>query len=164
VGRVTRGYSLIEVLVATLVVAIGALGAAGLQLASSENNRGALERTLATMLAEDMIDRMRANGDAPYVVALESPPPPFVDCLGRGCTPGDLAAFDLVVWKCSLGRWHRESPCAAVRAAGILAGEDRQPGLADGDGAISLDADGVFTVTVTWQGSRRRLLAISGRV
>jgi type IV pilus assembly protein PilV len=56
-----RGLSMIELLVAVLVLAIGILGITALQMVSLQNNRGALFRAEAVQLAYDMMDRIRAN-------------------------------------------------------------------------------------------------------
>ncbi len=159
-----RGYSLTELLVAVVIVGVGTLGAAGLQLASSQNTRSALERTTATVFAQDMAERLRANPAADYVgVDEDSPPPPFEDCLNARCTPAALASFDIAVWKCTLGRWRDAAACRTARSVGALVPEDRQPGLPRGDGAIVWDVDGAFTVSVVWHGAGPRRVAVSGR-
>ncbi len=56
-----KGFSLIEVLVTTLILAFGLLGMAGLQTVSLRNNVSAYERSQAVFLAYDITDRMRAN-------------------------------------------------------------------------------------------------------
>ncbi len=56
-----RGFSLIEVLVALLVLAIGLLGLAALQAQGLRFNHDAYVRTQATHIAYDIVDRMRAN-------------------------------------------------------------------------------------------------------
>ena len=56
-----RGFSLLEVLIATVVLSIGLLGLASLQTASLKNNNGALHRSQATIMAYDILDCMRAN-------------------------------------------------------------------------------------------------------
>ena len=56
-----RGFSMIELLVAVLVMGIGVLGITGLQMVSLQNNRGALVRAEAVQLAYDILDRIRAN-------------------------------------------------------------------------------------------------------
>ena len=58
------GFTLIESLVALLVLSIGLLGVAAMQLASLQANNGAFQRTQATFLAQDIADRMRANREA----------------------------------------------------------------------------------------------------
>ena len=64
--RSARGFSMIELLVAVLVMGIGVLGITGLQMVSLQNNRGALVRAEAVQLAYDMLDRIRANPGANY--------------------------------------------------------------------------------------------------
>ena len=55
------GFTLIEVLIAMLVLAVGLLGLAGLQATSLKNNQSAYNRSQATQLAYDIADRMRSN-------------------------------------------------------------------------------------------------------
>jgi type IV pilus assembly protein PilV len=59
------GFTLVEVLVALLVLSVGMLGIAALYLDSLRASRAALVRTQAVALAADMADRMRANRDVP---------------------------------------------------------------------------------------------------
>jgi type IV pilus assembly protein PilV len=59
--RAGRGFTLIETLVAVLVLSIGLLGIAALQLTSLQSNSTATQRSQATFLAYDIVDRMRAN-------------------------------------------------------------------------------------------------------
>ncbi|MEH6493748.1 type IV pilus modification protein PilV [Halopseudomonas sp.] len=56
-----RGFSLLEVLVAVLVLALGILGAASLQLSALRYQSGSLHATHASLLAQDMLERLRAN-------------------------------------------------------------------------------------------------------
>lgn len=56
-----QGFSLVEVLVALLVLAIGLLGMAGLQTRGVSTNYSALQRSQATLYAYDIVERMRAN-------------------------------------------------------------------------------------------------------
>lgn len=62
--RSARGASLIEVLVAVLILAIGLLGVAALQAAALRNGQSALGRTQAVVQAYAMLDAMRANPTA----------------------------------------------------------------------------------------------------
>ena len=55
------GFTLIEILVTVIVLSIGLLGLAGLQAASLRFNSTAYQRSQATTLAYDIVDRMRAN-------------------------------------------------------------------------------------------------------
>lgn len=56
-----RGFTLLEILVAMVVLSIGLLGLAGLQAVSLRNNQIAYYRSIASQQAYDMADRMRAN-------------------------------------------------------------------------------------------------------
>jgi type IV pilus assembly protein PilV len=60
VGRAT-GFSLIEVLVTLVVLSIGLLSLAALQIATLKNNNSALTRFEATTHLYEILDRMRAN-------------------------------------------------------------------------------------------------------
>ncbi len=59
-----RGATMIEVLVAIVVLSIGLLGLAGLQMTSLQSNHSAYLRSQATLLAYDLSDRMRARAVA----------------------------------------------------------------------------------------------------
>jgi type IV pilus assembly protein PilV len=90
-----RGVTLIEALVALLVLSIGLLGVAGLQMVALRNNHGAHLRSQATVLAYDIADRMRANRAAAlagdYDVAV-----------GGTIAGATLAAIDVQTWKQTL--------------------------------------------------------------
>lgn len=62
--RSMRGSSMIEVLVAFLLLAFGILGLSGLQMNALKNNQISLQRSQASMLAYFLMDSMRANRDA----------------------------------------------------------------------------------------------------
>lgn len=59
-----RGTTLIEVLVAIVVLSVGLLGMALLQVTSVQSNHSAYYRSQVTILASDLADRMRANRTA----------------------------------------------------------------------------------------------------
>jgi type IV pilus assembly protein PilV len=160
-GRTRRGgeagFSLIELLVAVLVMGIGVLGVTALQLVSLQNNRAALERAEAVQLAYDMMDRIRANplgvpaGAAYGGLALGDAPPAAPNCIDNNCSQAQMVAFDQASWKCQLGNFHDDAVCTDLRATGVLPSEDDQPGLPQGDGAVEV-AGGVVQVTVQWLG------------
>jgi len=106
---VTRqhGFSMLEVMIAVLVVSLGLLGLAGLQTVGLRNNSSASQRTVATALAYEMADRMRANfasvlaGDYNYpnYSATASAGQTTANCLNTtGCTSTQLALEDLYEW------------------------------------------------------------------
>lgn len=59
-----RGISLIEVLITVLVLAVGLLGLAGLQIASLKNNQSAMERSLAVVQSYTMAEAIRADTES----------------------------------------------------------------------------------------------------
>ncbi|MGB9128630.1 MAG: type IV pilus modification protein PilV [Thiobacillus sp.] len=125
------GFTLLEVLVAVLVLSIGLLGLAGLMATSIRNNQSAYQRTQATWLAYDIVDRMRANRDTAlasgYNTNLGSP----AACAAAPVLAGSMAAQDLTGWKTLLA-------CS----------------LPAGDGSVDVEADRTVTVTVQWNDSR----------
>ncbi|MBZ9566588.1 type IV pilus modification protein PilV [Modicisalibacter tunisiensis] len=57
-GRHVRGFSLIEALVALLILAIGLLGVAGMQLKALQSTHMGYQRTIATLAAQDLQERL----------------------------------------------------------------------------------------------------------
>ena len=150
--RRVGGFSMIELLVAVLVMGIGVLGITGLQMVSLQNNRGALTRAEAVQLSYDIIDRMRANPGAVYTgLAIGAAPPAANDCTAGVCTEAQMATFDRAVWKCSLGNWNTNANCVPFRNGVILPLATNQPGLPSGDGSIMVNAAGIVTITLQWQ-------------
>lgn len=94
------GFTLIEVLVAMVVLSIGLLGVAGMQLSGLRANHSSALRSQATYLAYDMADRMRANvqgiNGGNYNNLSGDPGDP--GCVSSGCTPASMAQADLHEW------------------------------------------------------------------
>ena len=87
-----RGFTLLEVLIALLVLSIGLLGLAALQTTGLRSNHMASMRTTSTHLAYDISDRMRAN---PAGVAADE----YVLVGSAAPTAGtSVAALDLTAW------------------------------------------------------------------
>ncbi len=98
--KLNKGFTLLEVLIAVLVLSIGLLGLAGLQLTGLRNNHSANLRGQATQFAYNMVDRMRAN-PVGLAAALYNKPTPAstAACLTTtGCTPTQLAQHDMFEW------------------------------------------------------------------
>lgn len=93
-----RGVGLIEVLIAVVVLSIGLLGLAGLQMTSMRNAGGALSKTQANALGNDILDRMRANRGAALAGDYDTK---FATEHGAGTVAED----DLADWKDSLGEY-----------------------------------------------------------
>ncbi len=74
-GTREKGMTLIEVLVSILILAIGLLGAAALQLNALKYTDSSTLNSQASFIAYDMMDRIRANPDADYrLTSLASAP------------------------------------------------------------------------------------------
>lgn len=111
-----RGVSLIEALVALLVLALGIMVLAGIQTRTLVESRTTHARAIAHQMADDLLDRMQANvglrinppASNPYIVnwwggAAPKPfPAPNPDCRMTTCNAAQLAAFDLNQWKKTL--------------------------------------------------------------
>jgi type IV pilus assembly protein PilV len=100
---VQKGFTLIEVLVAILVLAIGVLGTAGAQLAALQTRHDTGLMSLGVHLAGSLADRMRANPpqlaaylQLDYDALLDGPPSaPGALCFALAqCDGGQMAAFD----------------------------------------------------------------------
>lgn len=103
------GFTMIEVLVALFVLAVGVVGASVAQLAAQRTRQQAALSSEAALLAASLAARMQANtqvaglpdGANPYLsldydARADGPPAGGSPCFGSGaCDPSALAAFDL---------------------------------------------------------------------
>lgn len=119
-----NGFTLIEVLVAVVVLSIGLLGLAGLQANGMRQNHSSLLRSQATFLAYDIADRIRANRQD----ALDNNA--YNIAAGASPSSSGIAQADLTEWKAEL-----------------------LSKLPLGDGSVAR-AGALFTITVTWDDSR----------
>lgn len=128
-----RGFSLIEVLIALIVMSVGMLGIAGLYVHTMQAGRTSLFRHNAVTLAGDVADRIRANplAGAAYVDTGPVTTPPAPSCVGADCSPAEMAAHDMYLWD-----------------------EQAANTLPEGDVTVAYDngaVPSVYTVTVTWR-------------
>lgn len=93
-----KGFSLIEVLVTMVIISFGLLGIAGVIVNALKNNNSSYARTQASVLANDIIDRMRANR-----TAAETAPFAYNLALGAAVPAGNTIVLnDLTQWRASL--------------------------------------------------------------
>jgi type IV pilus modification protein PilV len=92
------GSSLVEVMVALFVLAIGLLGILALQSKSMQYNQSAHIYSQAIYLANDIAERIRSNPTvaSEYLIAADAEVPEGVDCTTSGCSPSDLAKWDKI--------------------------------------------------------------------
>lgn len=99
------GFTMIEVLIAFIILATGLLGIVKLQFLSKKFNHQAAQRTLAVSYADAIIERIRSNPKAllNYTKSrvsdseshrIESEP----DCLHDVCSASEIAEYDLQDW------------------------------------------------------------------
>ncbi|PWQ98608.1 type IV pilus modification protein PilV [Leucothrix pacifica] len=108
--RTQRGFSLMEVLVSVIVLSIGLLGLGGLQMTSLKGSNNAHFRTVASLAATDLADRMRANPiavaaahyESAYVLATCKNPPEKLCESTVLCTPEELADYDVFRVNCGV--------------------------------------------------------------
>lgn len=144
-----QGFSLIEILVSVFVVSIGLLGVARMEVLSKQSGYEALQRTSASMLAHDVMEKMRANPASlvSYVnltLGDGSAPTPAVDCSSANCaTAPEIASYD--VWQ-----WEQVLMGAAEKSGGTNTG-----GLVEPRGCITGPAGGagVYTIAIAWKGN-----------
>ncbi|MFQ6006383.1 MAG: type IV pilus modification protein PilV [Woeseia sp.] len=97
-SRRTEGFTLIEVLIALIIMSVGMLGIAGLYVHSMQAGRTSLFRHHAVTLAGDIADRIRANPRAAEAYAGAGADNACVDG-GIDCTPVQMAGNDIFLWR-----------------------------------------------------------------
>jgi len=113
-----QGVSLIESMIALLVISIGLLGIAGLQISALSLNYSAYWQSQAVLMAHDMADRMRANQAVINdYVGIDTNNNYNQDCTAQACNTSDMRLADATEWARSLsvlpaGRGIIRSPAA----------------------------------------------------
>jgi type IV pilus assembly protein PilV len=132
-----QGFTLLEVMIALVIFSIGLLGLAGLQAGGLRSNNQAQLRTIATIQAYDMAERIRSNPrgveDTNYN-AFDDTTPTAGDCISNTCTAAQMATYDYYEWELT-----------------------NQSILPSGHGIVSSAAVGptrLFTITVMWDEER----------
>jgi len=97
--RRQAGFSLVEVLIALVIMSVGMLGIAGLYVQGMQAGRTSMFRHQAVILAGDVADRIRANPTA--AAAYAAPLGANNNCISGGtdCTPAQMAASDILLWQ-----------------------------------------------------------------
>ena len=110
-----RGFTIVEALVALVVLAVGMLGIASLYVTTLRASGSATSRMQAINLAGDLGDRIRANrtARAAYAGAAAAN---GTTCIGTGvtCTAAQMAAHDLFVWQAAIQQALPGAPVGTV--------------------------------------------------
>lgn len=146
------GFSLVEILVTTVILGIGVLGVTGLTAYSKRAAFETVQRSTATELAFALLEDMRANSTAldVYVGAgtlgrgsRGAEPAPTCDTAGSPCTAAELAAHGLWAWEQMLDTGLESVDGAAT--GGLVQATACIDGPATGEA-------GTYSVTIAWRG------------
>ena len=140
------GMTFIEVLVALVIISTGILGAVALQATAKQGSFDAMQRSLASSLAQDIIARMRANAPtnlaayvgSDYGDSLDGVPATRCNSSVALCTPAQLAANDRYEWE------------LALMGGDVTSSLGNAGGLINATGCIAQNGNAV-TVVVSWQ-------------
>lgn len=131
--RPQLGFTLIETMVALLVISVGMIGVAALHGQALSSSGIAIRRSVAIGLASDITDRIRVNRGAGIAYENAAADNNCDDPTGGGgvdCSPVQMAAHDLFVWRAQIAQ-----------------------NLPGGQGVIDVDTatnPTTYTVTVSW--------------
>ncbi len=145
--KLNGGYSLIEVMVALVVLSIGLLGLAALQTISLRFNHDSYGRTQAALQVYDIVDRMRVNkagsggnAHANYDNVPLSATGTNNDCVANTCTNAELAADDIFTWKTATAKLLPQGEAAICRGS-------FNPTFT----SCTVNASGVYDIVVRWK-------------
>ena len=143
--RLQAGFTLLEVMIALVIFSIGLLGLAGLQAGGLRSNTQAQLRTIATIQAYDMAERIRSNPrgveDGDYN-AFDDTNPTAQSCItlikndSPVCTAQEMATYDYYEWE-------------LTTQSVLPSGHGTITSASVGGGATRL-----FTITVMWDEER----------
>ena len=158
-ARAVAGFTLVEVMIAVLVLALGIVGGVSMQLAALRARHQSTLLAQASWLAVGMAERMRANpeqmglpdGANLYltldydVLAEPNPPMPPALCYGGDCDGAQLAAFDVYEMKALMRENLPAGRAVVCRDAGLWAGGKLRWACTGGPGAP-------LVIKVGWRG------------
>lgn len=152
------GVTLIELLITMILIAIGLLGYASLQLKIQQASFDAYQRTQALILVNDMVDRIQANrySSGCYAFTITAGAPFLGDSSGSGHlgTPscsGFGTAETQAIAEQDMNEWND----LLIGAYEVTEEGENQGGILNARGCVSLDTTTTpetFTIAVAWQG------------
>lgn len=138
-GALPRGMSLIEVLVALLVLGIGVMGYAALQLNAVKMTEDTYSRSQAMAIAQDLLERMRANVDSDSVLGLYA-----------ASTAWEGELVEKSCFSATPHQTNKLCTSADIAAADIYQSRRYAQTMLNGGAVAVNDQNGVARVTVSW--------------
>ena len=152
-AHVQRGFTMLEVLVALLILLIGLLGLAGLLVTTQQGEVEAYQRKQATVLLQDMIDRITANpraaGSTCYVFTTDTAngSPALGTGFGGSFSCSGASLSQNARGLADLQAWHN-----ALLGTSELKGTANVGAIIDARGCVSSTVSEFYTVSVAWKG------------
>jgi len=153
-----KGMTFIEVLVALVILVTGILGAVAMQATAKKGSFDAMQRSVASALAQDILERMRSNDSSAlflnayngvYGAAANAVPSVRCDAPASLCTPAQLATNDLFEWELNL------------MGADVKNGTANAGGLINARGCVA-HLNNYVTIVVSWEGREETSDGASG--
>ncbi|WP_111976722.1 type IV pilus modification protein PilV [Algibacillus agarilyticus] len=137
-----KGYSLIELLIALMLTAVGLISTISLQATAKQQSLDATQRVIAMQLAQDMLARIQLNVTQRYNYqavdyGLQAMPVTY-SCVNENCSADQMTAYDKALWN------------------NLLLGQGefgRATGLALPRACIHIKSNALVTIVVSWRGS-----------
>jgi type IV pilus assembly protein PilV len=143
------GFTLIEVLVSMVILALGLLGLASLQGISLKNNQDAFLFSQANAVAYEMSDRIKVNRQGWVTI-----PTPAATCAtgcdsaAASCTTSQMAAYDYCYW---------QQKALTVLSTGATAVITKSPMAGS---ATCTGSSASLCLTMTWSRTNQQLSAL----
>lgn len=140
-----QGVGLIEILVTVVILAIGFLAAAQMQVSGMQFSQSAYHQSQANFMATDIIDRMRANSQGVqaghYNGLTTSSAAVDPGCASVQCSPEDIARQDLYDWSSYL---------FSLGVSGAFVPLLPSADSIEAEGKVTRISDGYYSVTLVW--------------
>jgi type IV pilus assembly protein PilV len=163
-GHSQSGFTMLEVLIALLIIVLGMLGLAGMQVRMQQAEFESYQRTQALILLYDMVDRINLNRETASCFAFTTAAGTPVVGTGAAAPSGCAVstAANNAMADTALAEWDAALEGAAEVSGGASVGAivgargcvsyDAGSELLDSTGAV-LSGTGIYTVAVSWQGT-----------
>lgn len=99
-SKIQKGFSLLESMIAIIVMVLGILGILGAQMKTLADTQASVRRAQAIRLIGDLGERLQNNPDAlGNLSTYTTSPKTSNDCSSAVCTPAELATYDIKQWR-----------------------------------------------------------------